>query len=211
MKNIVFILGSMSLLVSCGGESERATENSSDSAKQETPVVAEEPAPQNSFILEPGVVGVFKIGQPISKLPVELNSRKTTVTRSKDGFPDDHLQHVIFNSLEDLAEITMEKNDNLHEEDLVIIDMRVISNYYETKEGVKVGTNITTLEEKYKDISFKYLGESGEIVAETETLPGIKFAFNSSACTKKLSGTSDVRLTSKNFTEDAKVEYILVN
>lgn len=211
MKKLVYSAGVIGFLVSCGSATdESATTETTDSIKQETVVVEQDPAPVNSFILESGVVGVFKIGQPIS-MPVELSSRKATVKRNGvDGAPQDHLQYVIFNSLEDVAEITMEKNDNLADEDLVIIDMRVISNYYETKDGVKVGSKVSRLTEKYSDTKFRYVGATGEIIGESNSLPGVQFVINPAGCTKKVSGTRDISLSSKNFSEEAKIEYINV-
>lgn len=210
MKKLVYSIGVIGFLVSCGGPAEEpTTTETKDTTKQEA-VVVEEPAPENSFLMESGVVGVFKIGQPIGKLPVELSTRKSSVSRTVDGAPQDHLQHIVFNSLEDLAEITMEKNDNLHEEDLVIIDMRILSNYYETKDGIKVGSTVSELTGKYTDTKFRYNGETGEIVGESAGLTGVQFVIDPAGCTKKVSGTKDISLSAKSFTEDAKIKYINV-
>lgn len=211
MKKLVYSVGVIGFLFACGGSGEEVntTETPVDTT-QEVIITEEVKAPVNSFILESGVVGVFKIGQPVT-MPVELSSRKSSVTRAGvDGAPQEHLQYVIFNSLEDVAELNMEKNASLHDEDLVIIDMRVISNYYETKDGIKVGSSVTQLTEKYTDTKFRYLGATGEIIGESKSMTGVQFVIDPAGCTKKVTGTKDISLSSKNFSDDAKIKYIRV-
>lgn len=210
MKKLVYSIGAIGFLVSCGGAAEEPTTSEpKDTTKEDVIVVEEDPAPENSFVLDAGALGVFKIGQPL-KMPVELSNRKATVSRSIDGAPEDHLQYIIFNSLEDVAEITMEKNDNIHEDDLVIIDMRALTSYYETTHDITVGSSVTELVEKYPDVTFRYNGATGEIMGETVALDGVQFVIDPAACTKKLSGTKDITLTVKNFSEEAKIKYINV-
>lgn len=210
MKKLVYSIGVIGFLVSCGGPAEEPTNTETKDTVKEEVVVVEEPAPENSFLMESGIVGVFKIGQPIGKLPLELSTRKSTVSRIVDGAPQDHVQLIVFNSLEDLAEITMEKNDNLHEDDLVVIDMRVLSNYYETKDGIKVGSTVAELTGKYTDTKFRYNGSTGEIIGESAAQPGVQFVIDPAGCTKKVSGSKDITLSSKNFTEDAKIKFVNV-
>lgn len=214
MKKFVYLLTASIVFNACGGSEETNPENGNtqkDSlTTQETVVPEVEPVPQNSFLLEPGLVGVFKIGHPLGTLPAELSSRKSAVAMTVKGVTEDHVQYVIFNSLEDVTEIFVEKNDELAEEDLVIIKMRVISNYYETKEGIKVGSSIGELTGKFPDVKFRYNGETGEVMGETKTLDGMQFVINPSYCKKKTSGTKDITLNPSNFTEDAKIEYINV-
>src|SRR5688572_29036213 len=190
MKKIVYSFGVIGLLISCSGSTDETTENK-DTVSQE-PVVIEEPAVENSFVLESEKVGVFKIGEPLPKLPTELNSRPAKVMVSENGESVEHLEHVIFNSLEDVAELIMEKNDAKAEEDLVIQEMRIITNYYETAEGIKVGTTVAQLLEEYGDSKLYYLGARGEIIAETPRFTGVQFVIDPAGCKKKVSGKKDI-------------------
>jgi len=211
MKKIVCSFGVIGLLLSCGGSTEETPNPSEnkDTVSHE-PVVTEEPVVENSFVLESGTVGVFKIGEPLPKLPAELNNRKASVTLIENGESVEHDQHIIFNSLEDVVELTMEKNDGKAEEDLNIQEMRVISNYYETPDVIKVGSTLTELFENYTDAKLYYLGARGEIIVETSVYTGIQFVIDPATCTKKVSGKKDIPLSKSNFTEDAKVQYIRV-
>ncbi|MBK9592214.1 MAG: hypothetical protein IPO32_12185 [Crocinitomicaceae bacterium] len=98
--------------------------------------------------------------------------------------PQDHVQHIVFNSLEDLAEITMEKNDNIHEDDLVVIDMRVADEHYETKDGIKVGSTVTELTGKYTDTKFRYNGLLKCQHRRINATTGVQFVIDPSGCTK---------------------------
>jgi hypothetical protein len=210
MKKLVYSFGVIGLLISCGGSTEETTTTENKDTVSQEPVVVEEPAVQNSFVLESEKVGIFQIGHPLSKLPAELNSREATATIAENGENVDHLEHVIFNSLEDVVELVMEKNDAKAKEDLVIQEMRVISNYYETNDGIKVGTTVAQLLEKYSDAKIYYLGSRGEIVAETAKFTGVQFIIDPAGCKKKVSGNRDMTLSKSSFTEDAKISYIRV-
>jgi len=211
MKKIVYSFAAIGLLISCGGSSEEntTTTEQKDTVSQE-PAMTEESGVENSFVLESAKVGVFKIGEPLSTLPSELNSREATATISENGENTEHLQHVVFNSLEDVVELVMEKNDAKADEDLVIQEMRVISNYYETNDGIKVGSTVSQLLEKYPDAKLYYLGSRSEIIAETPAYTGVQFVINPVACTKKVSGKKDITLSKSSFNEDARIEYIRV-
>jgi len=211
MKKLFYSASMIGLLVSCGGSAEETTntETKKDTVSQE-PVVVEEPPVENSFVLESGTVGVFKIGQPFGKLPDELNSRKASIMLNENGEQVEHIQHIVFNSLEDVVEVTMEKNDAQAEEDLVIQEMRVISNYFETADGIKVGSLVSDLTTKYPDAKFFYSGSLGEIVAEVGAYTGIQFIIDPAGCTKKVSGSKDISLSAKSFNAEAKIATVRV-
>ncbi len=211
MKKLFYSASMIGLLVSCGGSAEETTttETKEDTVSQE-PVVVEEPPVENSFVLESGTVGVFKIGETLSRLPQELKSRKSSISVSENGETNEHVQWIIFNSLEDVVEITMENNDTKTEEDLVIQDMRVISNYFETADGIKVGSLVSDLKSKYPDAKFFYSGSLKEIVAEVGAYTGIQFIIDPAGCTKKVSGSKDISLSSKSFNDEAKISTVRV-
>ena len=213
MKKLVYSFGVIGLLISCGGSTEE-TANTPDTANKDTtsqePTVSEETVVENSFVLESETVGVFKIGEPLSKLPAELSSRKSTTKITKDGVEEEHVQHVIFNSLEDVVELVMEKNDAKAEEDLNVEEMRVISNYYETTDGIKVGSTVGDMIQEWGEARFFYLGASGEMVAESPKYLGVQFVLDKSGYNKKVTGKKDLPLSGSNFKDDTKVQYIRV-
>ena len=211
MKKLFYSASMIGLLVSCGGSAEETTttETKKDTVSQE-PVVVEEPPVENSFVLESGTVGVFKIGETLSRLPEELKSRKSSISVTANGETTEHVQWIIFNSLEDVVEITMENNDAKSEEELVIQDMRVISNYFETADGIKVGSLVSDLTAKSPDAKFFYSGNLGEIVAEVGAYTGIQFIIDPAGCSKKVSGSKDISLTSKSFNAEAKITSVRV-
>jgi len=210
MKKLAYSFGFVVLFLSCGAPAEEPTTETKDTTTQ---VVVPEVVPEvvNSFLLESGVVGIFKMGQPIPALPAELNTRKSTVMVDEDGTQVERIMHIVFNSLEDVAEITMEKNDAAHESDLTVTSMKVISNYYETKDGIKIGTTLTQLMEKYPDVKLWYNGANSEIVAETTSYISVQFIINTESCTKTLKGTKNINLTASNFNEEAKIKFIRIN
>jgi len=210
MKKLAYSFGFVGLFLSCGSPVDETTTETKDTTTQ---VVVPEVVPEvvNSFLLESGIVGIFKIGQPIPALPAELNTRKSTVMVDEDGTQVEGIMHIVFNSLEDVAEITMEKNDAAHESDLTVTSMKVISNYYETKDGIKIGTTLAQFKEKYPDVKLWYNGAKGEIVAETASFISVQFIIDSESCTKTLKGTKNINLSTSNFTEEAKIQFIRVN
>ncbi|MBI3136648.1 MAG: hypothetical protein HYZ14_18385 [Bacteroidetes bacterium] len=210
MKKIVYSFGVIGLLVSCGGSTEETTASENKDTVSQEPVVMEEPVTENSFVLESGAVGAFKIGEPLSALPDALKNRKATIMVMEDGEEVEHDQHIIFNSLEDVVELVMEKNDAKAEEDLNIQEMKVVSNYYETADGIKVGATVSELVVVYPDIKLYYLGARGEIIGETSAYTGVQFVIDPSGCTKKVSGKKDISLSESNFKDDAKIQYIRV-
>jgi len=210
MKKISYLTFVIGFTFSCGG-SEEQQQDQNKVVETQTNVVIEEPPVENSFIIETGIVGIFKIRQPFpTRLPEALSSRKSSTVRNDSGSPVEHLMHVVFNSLEDVAEITVEKDDSKHEDDLRIIDILIISNYYETRDGVKVGTTLNQLVDKYSDTKIRYDGESGNIVAITPAFGNTHFIINPDGCNKKLSGKKDISLSVKNFNEYAKIKTIRV-
>lgn len=211
MKNLVCSLFAIALVVSCGSPTE--DQNTNSTSNTDTSKVIQEPEPaavENSFALGSGVVGIFKIGEPVSALPEELNSRASSVTLTTNGITEEHATQVIFNSLEDVVELVLEKNDAKTEHDLHIQEMHVISNYYETSTGIKVGSTVNELLEKYPDCKFSYVGERAHIVAETDAFTGVQFIIDPAGCTKKVSGTKNISLSKSNFSEDAKIKAVRV-
>src|SRR5688500_13196132 len=101
MKKIVYAFGFAGMLLSCGAPADEPTTENKDTTTTASEPVVEEPEIENSFLLEAGVLGIFKIGQPMPQLPDELNSRRAvhTITDAQ-GVTNEHVQYVIFNSLE---------------------------------------------------------------------------------------------------------------
>lgn len=195
-------------MISCGGSGEENTSTANDSTKT-TQEVIDEPEIENSFVLESGTVGIFHIGAPISELPEVLNSRVGKVTTQVNGETIEHDAFIIFNSMEDVAELILEADTSKMDEERTIIEMKVISNYYETAEGIKVGSLVAEFGEKYTDASYRYSSTSGEIIAETTARAGVEFIIDPAGCTKKI-GKTDLTLSSSNFNETASIKYIRV-
>lgn len=209
MKKYVYSFGLASLMISCGAP----TEETNSETKKDTVVQAaevEKPKIENSFFIESGIVGVFKIGQPFPELPEGLKSRKSSEDIEMNGVKENHVVYVVYNSLEDVSEIAMETNDALDEEDLAVLRMKVISDYYETKDNLKVGSLVTDLLEKHPESKFWYDGKTGQIVAESPALISVRFVIDSASCNKKLSGSKDVKLNKNNFGAEAKITTIWV-
>jgi hypothetical protein len=211
---INFIYSSVAIAL-LGCNSAEKTENTgyerTDTLKKET-VQAEEPLPENSFLLDAGTVGVFKVGVPFPKLPAELKSRKAYVKRTNpDGLEEEHLQHIIFNSLEDVAEVILEKNDGKTEDQLAIQEIRVISDNFETSEAISVGSSISDITSKYEQAQFTYKAASGDYVMETASMPGVEFVIDPEGCTKKINSSSNVKLSANQFKPDAKIQLIIVH
>lgn len=209
MKNYVYSFGLASLMISCGAPAEDSNSETKKDTVVQT-VQVEKTKIENSFFIESGIVGVFKIGQPFPELPEGLKSRKSSEDIEMNGVKENHVVHVVYNSLEDVAEIAMEKNDALDEEDLSVIKMKVISNYYETKDNLKVGTLLNTVLEKHPDTKIWYDGKTGQILAEAPALISVRFVIDPTSCTKKPSGSKDIKLNKSNFVAEAKVSMIWV-
>lgn len=212
MNKLVYFTPLLLLNYACGDETQ--AENNveiKDTVKTEE-VIVEEPAPVNSFILDIGSVGIFKIGQPFPhKLPTELNSRKANASVNINGVQENHIQYVIFNSLEDVLEVNLENNSTIAEEDLVIINMKVLTGYYETNDGIAVGKTLNSLLEKYPETKLRYDGTMGEVIGETEKLTGITFVISKDGLKKQYSGNKNVSLNASNFNDEAKISAIIVN
>jgi len=210
MKKLVCSFGFVGLFISC---SEPADETAAEPIDTTTQVVVPEivePEIINSFVLESGTVGLFKIGAPMPKLPTEISSRKATATLTEDGKKVDHVMYVISNSLEDIAEVIMVNDTTIAEEDLTIQEVVVISNYYETSNNVKIGTTLTTFAEKHPDTKVWYNGATGELVAETSAYPEIQFILDPDSSSKKPKGTKNINLSLSSFNEDTKIKTIKV-
>lgn len=213
MKKLVYLIGFVGLIASCGAPAEDNTAGDKDTTTASAPVIIqeEEPVVENSFLLETGVVGIFHVGEPMPAMPEELNSRKAIVSlKDETGAMVEHTQYVVFNSLEDIAEVTLENDPGKHDEDLRIQEVRVISNFYETSDGIKIGTPLTTLLEKYPDAEIRYDGLTHDIIAETNSYGNLHFVLDPAACTKSMSGNKDITLQARNFNEDAKIKTIKV-
>lgn len=209
MKKLVYSFGFVGLVISCGAPAEEPTTEPKDTTA--VVVVPEVPVIENSFVLEAGVVGLFKIGQPMPQLPDVISSRKASITLNEDGAAVEHVMFVISNELSDIAEIVMTKNDSIYDEDLTIQQMNVISDYYETADNLKVGVYLATLLEKYPDAKIWYDGVNSEIVVETPAYDRVQFIINTESCTKPLKGTKNINLSATNFNEEAKIIAISVN
>ncbi|MBK7129987.1 MAG: hypothetical protein IPM74_17690 [Crocinitomicaceae bacterium] len=208
MNKSIYSIALLYVVISCGGSGEENITPPTDTTKT-TQDVVDEPEIVNSFVLETGTVGIFHIGAPISELPEVLNSRVGKVNTSVNGKAVEHDAFIIFNSMEDVAELILIDDSTKTDEERNIVEMKVIADYYETAEGIKVGSLVTEFGEKYTDAGYRYSSTSGEIIAETTALAGVEFIIDPAGCTKKI-GKTDLTLTASNFNETASIKYIRV-
>lgn len=211
MRLLSLSLISLIILGSCGGDNhEENTEETTDTSTMVTEVT-EEPEIINSILIEPYHVGIFSIGQIVPTLPEELKSRKGNLTVSDEGEETTYELCIIFNNLEDLVDLQLEENANLHYEDKTVTEMIVHSNYYETSAGIHVGSTIQDFIEAYPDYTIWYTYISDRYVMETPALENVQFMLDGNDYLKQPKGDSDMEILDQaNFAGDADIKSIRV-
>lgn len=209
MKRLVFSILSAAILISCGeAEDTDETVESIDTTNQvEKPVEL-----VNSFVLEEGKAGIFEIGKEVPKrLPEELSMRQFIKEEvDLEGKTVEHMHNVIFNQMEDILELIMNKSGE-HHEDKRIEEIMVLSEYYETADQVSVGSTVEEFQVVYNDATAWYSKSLNAYVLETETILGTQFLLDLSACKKKPSGTTDmIKVDFNKFAEGSTIKKIRI-
>ena len=167
---------------------------------------------ENSDVIEVNAVGVFTLKYPLpANLPKELKARKAIYEPIIDGKKVERDMYVIYNTFEDLLDLHLESADHKDDENLLIEDIFVHSDFYRTRKGIGVHSTIDELSDAYPDykLYFDPIGE--DYYAETEELPGIRFLFNFHDCTKTMKpGKDKVNLKITDFTHGALIEIVHV-
>lgn len=216
MKSLFSITLIFSLfLVSCGGSEEEQTEETTNETTTTNEQVEDEvEVIENSYSIESGTVGIFEIGKIVpDPLPEGLKMRQfLEIDVDDEGVKTEHTHNVVFNTLEDIVELIMEKDTEEHHEDKAIEEMMVLSNYYETPEGVVVGTTIEEFEEIYPDMTVWYDGVHKRYHLETGSITGAQFIFNELDIVKQAKGSKDFQeIDASYIKEGAKIEKIRIH
>ncbi|UKN00516.1 hypothetical protein K6119_12315 [Paracrocinitomix mangrovi] len=195
MKKLVYSLLIIPAFISCGG-SESETENTTteqDTTVQNTENV-EEVEIVNSITISENVVGIFEMGKPVpTKLPEELKMRQFIEEETVEGNTIEHTHNVIFNQLEDVAELIMNQGSDENHFDKTIKEILVISNYYETQEGIKVGSSVEKFKEAFADAKIWYDKTRDQYFMDSETLVGVQFILDPMDIKKKAKGSADMQ------------------
>ena len=204
-------------LFSCSGAEEEESDQekaNETTTNTENEVVEEVETIENSYDIKPNIVGVFEIGKVVpDPLPEGLKMRQFLETDVDDeGNSVEHTHNVVFNSLEDVVELIMETDTDEHHLDKSIEEMMVISNYYETAEGVTVGTTLEEFKEIYPDMTVWYDGVHKRYHLETSQIEGAQFIFNELDIVKQAKGSQDFQQINESYIkEGAKIEKIRIH
>lgn len=154
------------ILASCGAEESSDKDQEAVESVNNTVELEEETQEVvNSFIISEGTVGIFVVGREVPQMPKELKIRQS-----------EDLNNVIFNQLEDVVKLIMNHDaGGEHPEDKVIEEMMVLSGYYETAEGVMVGTTVEEFIEKLDDAKIYFSNVINELYIETPAYPKVQF------------------------------------
>lgn len=184
MKTVYYSIVPLCLIfVSCGAE--ETSESNEVVVDEVVNTIVEEPDEVvNSFVISEGTVGIFVVGREVPDLPKELKMRKFT--------EEDEQHNVIFNQLEDVVELIMNQDvGGIHHEDKVVEEMMVLSGYYETAEGLAVGSTVEDFIEKAENAKVYYSNVIQEIYLESPIYPNIQFIIAKSNYEGKLSKNSE--------------------
>ncbi len=206
-KSYIFI-ASLLFIYSCGSSSEEVEESETTDVSEVVEEQEEEVAITNSFLLEAKACGNFIIGEEVPTLPEGLKMRHFVEAELTDEGPGEELTHnVIFNQLEDVVELIMDHQMNeAHHEDKDILEMWVLSNYYETADAISVGSTIEEFESAYPDAKLWYTYVSDRYVLETEALPDVHFLLNAEDCLKPPKGNMDMEMMKlEDFKEGSEI------
>lgn len=218
MKLLVFTLLLVPfIMLSCsGGGDGESTESGNDvdiNKTTDSEVEVVEP-PVNSYSIESEAVGIFELGREVpDPLPEELKQRRFIETDVNDeGKSIEHTHNVVFNMLEDVVELIMEKTTDKHHDDKHVEEIMVLSNYYQTQEGISVGSSIEQFREIYPDMTVWYDKIHDRYYVETEKLIGVQFIFNQLDVKRKAKGSTEHQQINKSYIkEGAKIERIRVH
>lgn len=208
MKKLVYILLISPLMFSCGGDSDDDEQEETTETVTTDEVVEAEVAPENSFLIAPNVVGIFKIGDAVpALLPTELSMRQFNEDeKNEKGEIIEHTHNVIFNQLEDVVELIMIHGDAEHHEDKQIGEMMVLSDYYQTSEAMGVGSTIEEFEAAYEDATIWYASKSNSYMLESETVLGAQFILNNDDCIRPVKSSQEFKkINFGHFKEGARI------
>ena len=203
------------VIFSCGGNEDQANQSEDNSTDSDTTANKERvKPPENTFDIVSERVGVFYLGEEVpDPLPEELKSRQfLEFDVNEAGETIEHKHNVIFNVLEDIVELIMQKDTSMHHEDKVIEEIIVLSNYYQTADSVGVGTSIEEFEAVYPDMSVWYDKIHDNYLVETGGLLGVQFIFNELDVKRKAKGSADHQeINTSYIKKGAEIEKIRVH
>jgi hypothetical protein len=199
-------------MLACGGESVESEEDSTESLESTTieEVVAEEEI-INKILIETNVVGIFVIGEPVPKnLPNELKMRQFYEEDLDDeGNAIEHTHNVVFNALEDVVELIMDREHDGHHEDKNIHEMFVLSDYYLTNRDIGVGSSVEEFKETFSDVTVWYDKIHDRYYLETLEIERTQFIFDMDDIVKKAKGSRDFQEINFSYiAEGAKIDRI---
>ncbi|MFT4600527.1 MAG: hypothetical protein ACI857_000701 [Arenicella sp.] len=196
MSKSYLLITPLFFMFSCGSAEEGDSEVSAEDVVTEEVIVEEVPEVINSFLLETKAAGIFIIGEEVPDLPDGLKMRHFVEAELSEEGPGEELTHnVIFNQLEDVVELIMDHQmSEEHHEDKDILEMWVLSNYYETADAISVGSTIEEFEAAYPDAKVWYTYVSDRFILETEALPDVQFLLNAGDYMKTPKGNSDMEM-----------------
>ena len=217
MRSYLIPMLILPFFISCGGE-ESNDENINDEMVQDETIhdeneieVVEGHDIANTFDIRTQEVGIFKVGHLVPELPSELKSRKSSITINEEGVSTTYDVMTIFNDLEDVVDLRLEDNDAIDYLDKHIMDMTVYSNYYETEEGISVGSTLEEFIGTYPDYEIWTSYISGLIVIEAPEYAQVQFVLDPNGYKKTIKGDSDYEVLDKNdFDETTKITSIRV-
>lgn len=154
----------------------------------------------NSVLIAEGSVGIFELGQEVPVLPDELKMRHFSEEETVNGKVVEHTHNIVFNQLEDVLELMMDQGSGEFHEDKLIEEIIVLSNYYETAEGLGVGSTIEDFKEQYTDATIWYSPDDQAFVLNTESVLGANFILDP-AKTKKLKQPGGDNMQKMNFNQ----------
>ena len=209
MKALVLSLLIIPFLFSCGGGEEEVEETTQPEETEEV-VVEEEEVIENKFHIETDVCGIFVLGNMVPNLPEELKMRQFNEMDINDkGEEVEHTHNVVFTQLEDVVDLIMDQGSGEHHEDRLIEEMMVLSNYYETMDGITVGSTVEDFNLAYPENSFYYSSVHNWYYAETPAQERIQFIIKSEDVEKKPSGSGEIlSMRMEDFKAGAKIEKI---
>lgn len=163
-------------------------------------------------LIEPGAIGIFVAGQPIpTDLPEGLKCRKSTLVVSEEGEEYEIPLKIVYSPIEDVLEIQIENNTSKEESDLIIMEMKLQSDFYKTKENIGVGSTIDEFMEAYPDHTIWYTYVSDRCVIETPELEGVQFVLDVNDLLEPVNWSSDMEtLDAGEFKEGSKIKSVRV-
>lgn len=209
MKKLALFIPILLFIYSCGDSTESETEETSEVVEiDSSSAPQEEPEPIiNSITIEENTVGIFKIGEQVpERLPEELSMRQFIEEVEVNGKTIEQTHNVIFNALEDVVELFMDQGTGEHHTDMLIEEMWVLSNYYETSEQIHVGSTIHDFEGAYPNIKGWYAPDIDKFFVDTEDLLGAQFIVDDKSVDRaKPNGNTVVPVAISAFDQQAEI------